>query len=231
MKHRGGSCATALIAGAFVAALSSSVVEAQAPGRIASEGLDREARALYEAATIAFEEARYESAAESFARAYALTGRPELLFNQASCAERLRRDREAIDFYRRYLEAIPDASNRDYVERRVHTLEATIAASDRAAEPTPVEVVPSPSTVQPAGPTGLGPVRDPDDASFAGSRVDSDDEVDTPIVRRWWFWTILGAVTVAAVAVPVGMARASGPDYEPYASGSTGRTVFTLVSR
>lgn len=82
-----------------------------------SAGSDRdlaemEARALFSAAVAAYDAGRYEDALDSFERAYARSGRAELLFNVGQCLDRLRRDEEAVDAFERYLAALPNAENR-----------------------------------------------------------------------------------------------------------------------
>src|SRR5688572_24596338 len=81
------------------------------------------ARALFQAGVAAIEEGDYEGAYRYFRESFELSGRPQLLFNLGNAAERLRRDDEAIDWYRRYLDAMPDADNRAYVEGRLRALE------------------------------------------------------------------------------------------------------------
>lgn len=230
--HGSSSCAMArLVLCAWLILAGGGEVAAQSTGSgtVMSEGADREARALSEAATIAFEEGRFESARDHFARAYALSRRPELLFNQGSCAERLRLDREAVDFYRRYLDAIPTAHNRAYVENRIRILEATIAASIAPPGPPRAEPIalPTPAAAGPVAQTEtdrrLAIAEPPDGADLRDAR--------RPVWKRGWFWALVGTAAAAAIAVPIGVVRASGPDYAPYESGSTGRTVFTLVGR
>ena len=92
-----------------------------------SQGADDEARSLFHAGESAFAEGRYEVALEHFQAAYDLSPRPELLFNIGNTADRLRREQDALDAYRRYLEARPDAENRAQVEARIEIIENAIA--------------------------------------------------------------------------------------------------------
>lgn len=105
----------------------------------AQDTRDLEARRLYEAGEVAFRSGRYEDALERFRDAYELSERPELLYNIASTAERLRRDEEALDGYRRYLDALPTAHNRDEVAARIQILERSLDASEAEAEATEPE--------------------------------------------------------------------------------------------
>ena len=83
---------------------------------------DEEAHRLYEAGEIAFADGRYEVALERFRESHELSGRGELLYNAGVCLDRLRRDDEAIASYERYLEAVPDAANRQDVETRLDAM-------------------------------------------------------------------------------------------------------------
>src|SRR5690606_23764287 len=100
---------------------------------------DEEARALYQAGRIAFDQGRFESALDYFQRSYELSGRPALLFNIGSAADRLRKDEVALDAFERYLEAVPDSPDRASVESRIEVHPAAIRAGERAPEPEPQE--------------------------------------------------------------------------------------------
>lgn len=124
--------------------------------------MDAEARALYDAGVVAYEQGRYENALDYFSRAHELSTRPQLLFNIASAADRLRQDQRALDAYRAYLEALPDAENRAAVESRVRILEEQLAAAEtQPAEPieAPVEEasVEAQQTAAPMGVTAAPP--------------------------------------------------------------------------
>ena len=101
----------------------------------ADESRDREARILFQAGQLAFEEGRFDNALESFQRAYDLTQRPELLFNVGASLERLERFDDALVAFRAYLEQRPDADNRAAVEQRIRLLEVAAAANESAEEP------------------------------------------------------------------------------------------------
>jgi len=97
---------------------------------VITSGSDEEARAVFSAGREAYARGDYEAALESFRQAYELSGRPELQFNIAQAADRLRRDREARDAFEAYLRAIPDAPNRVEVEARLRVLREEIARDD-----------------------------------------------------------------------------------------------------
>lgn len=97
---------------------------------------DEEAHGLFAAGAAAFESGRYEEALEYFQHAYALSPRPALLYNLGQAADRARRDDVALDAFRRYLDATPDAPNRAEIEGRVRVLERAVAEHTSAEPPT-----------------------------------------------------------------------------------------------
>lgn len=99
-----------------------------------AQSLEREAQALFEAGRTAFSAGRYENALETFRRAYELAPLPELMFNIATAADRLRYDAEALEAFETYLELAPDASNRLEVEGRVVALRERVGQSTQTED-------------------------------------------------------------------------------------------------
>jgi tetratricopeptide (TPR) repeat protein len=97
-----------------------------------TNGAMSEARALFMAGRVAFDEARYESALKHFEASYELSQRTPLLYNIAQCHDRLRRDEQAIAAFERYLAAEPNPENRALVEARVKALRELVTARARA---------------------------------------------------------------------------------------------------
>ncbi len=138
---------------------------------------DAEARALFEAGSVAFEAGDFERALEHFSRAYELSQRPRLLYNVGLAADRLRHDQQALDAFERYLDAEPNSPHRDTVEPRIHALREAIAAHER------------------------------EEQQAAAARLALEQRVDEAehqsVFSRWWFWTIVGVVAVAAAATVI----------------------------
>jgi tetratricopeptide (TPR) repeat protein len=155
---------------------------AQAP--VAEESRDREARAIYEAAVVAFDEGRFEDALRLFRRAYELSERAELLYNVGTAADRLRRNEEALEAFEAYLAQRPDADNRANVEARVAVLRRAIADADAR------EQRPEPATVLVAPPP-------PEHA---------------PQPRRWWIGVLVGGIVLAGAAAAVAIVATRGND-------------------
>jgi tetratricopeptide (TPR) repeat protein len=166
---------------------------------------EMEARALFSAAVAAYDAGRYEDALDSFERAYARSGRAELLFNVGQCLDRLRRDEEAVDAFERFLAAMPNAENRAQVEARIRALREGIARRD-APPVSPSEVA---STTERAAPAD--PLRD--ESPHRG--------------RRIALITTSAVVVVAAVVLTVVLVRA---DDGGFARSDIG-TIFARVGR
>ncbi|RLB52574.1 MAG: hypothetical protein DRJ42_14450 [Deltaproteobacteria bacterium] len=136
----------------------------EAGGEDAQPG-DAEARGLFEAGQVAFEDGRFEEAFDRFLRSYELSGRGVLLYNLATCLDRLGRYGEAKEYYERYLTDTEGAPNRSYVERRLEILSEheTGEAIEESAPPED-QAVPQPegsdvsTSAAPEGGTPIGPI-------------------------------------------------------------------------
>ena len=124
---------------AVPAVVAVSPVGAQTPP---TTRVDSEARSLFEAGRSAFADARYEDALDAFRRSYALSQRPELLFNIGQCEDRLRHDAEAVAAFEAFIEALPDAAQRPEIEARLAILRASIARAEAAAAQAETVTVP-----------------------------------------------------------------------------------------
>jgi tetratricopeptide (TPR) repeat protein len=144
----------------------------------------------------AFASGGYEKARELFAQLYAETKRPIYLRNVGRCHQKLREPQEAIDAYREYLAKAkviaPD--ERAAVERDIEEMQALRGSSARAAAGGPASVR---------------------KGTASGLLVAQPAAAPTPVYRKWWFWTALGAVAAGAVAAlllaPGGVSRPGCP--------------------
>lgn len=163
---------------------------------------DQEARDVFGRGRDAYARGDYASALEDFQRSYELSQRPELLFNIGQAADRLRRDREAVEAFEGYLQAIPETDRRVEVEARLAILREQIARDDALV-----------AEAARAGRSG-------------GERAPTSD---TPVVEEWWFWTLIGVAVVGA-GVGIGLAVGSHDELEPPTPGDIGPggVVFAL---
>lgn len=96
---------------------------------------DTDARALFEAGLIAYNDARFRVALENFQAAYELSARPQLLFNIGLAQERLGDDEAALQSFQTYLSAATEGTNRLEVERRVAVIRGRLEpAADEPAQ-------------------------------------------------------------------------------------------------
>lgn len=134
---------------ATVVALSTGVGSAQEP----EESLEEEqARAHFQAGSLAFSRGRFEDALVEFEKAHALSQRPKLLYNIAVAADRLRRDERALEAFQLYLQQVPDAAERAEVEARIVVLRDAVqrASAERATR----ETTAAPPRVDSSAPDG-----------------------------------------------------------------------------
>ncbi|MDB4942753.1 MAG: Tetratricopeptide 4 [Labilithrix sp.] len=123
IRHSGGPRA-ALAALALLGALTTagaSSAQAKQGSAPAAADKDQRAKDLYAKGDTAYAEGRYEEALASFQEAYALSGRPQLLFNVSNAAERLGHYSEAVDALDKYL-ATGKPKDRDVVQKRLVNL-------------------------------------------------------------------------------------------------------------
>jgi tetratricopeptide (TPR) repeat protein len=117
---------------------------------------------------------RYQEAIAEYRRAYELRADPPFLFQIAESYRQLGATEQALFYYDRYLAGAADGSDRDAAEERVSELERLRARP--AVAPAPPGLITAPGTGAGAKPP-------------------------TPVWRRWWVWTAIGAALAAGVTV------------------------------
>lgn len=96
---------------------------------------DVAAREYFNAGRAAFDQADYESALTYFRHAYRTSGREALLYNIGIAADRLQRDKEALEAFEQYLDKTENPPREAEVRTRIEALEKSIAekeATERA---------------------------------------------------------------------------------------------------
>lgn len=156
-----------------------------------------DAKAFVDKGSAAYKQQHFTEALVMFQRAYRESPDPALLFNIAECERQLGSFETAARSYRQYVEKSPDAANRDEATQLAAQMdEAALAAQTK---PAPAAVVAPPLVSAP-----LEPER-------------------TPIYKKWWAWTAVGAVVVGAIAIGVGVGVARY-NATPTASTALGTT-------
>jgi len=142
-----------------------------------------ESKRYYELGRASFDLARWEQSLEAFELSYDVQPHPILLFNIGQCHRKLGRHAEAIERFERYLQELPDASNRSDVEELLSEERKLLSMTP---EPGPE---PEPEPAAEVAPT-------PVDPSVASASVE-----DPSMLETWWFWTAVGGAAVAVAAV------------------------------
>lgn len=209
-------------------------------------GTDEEARALFDAGRVAFDEGRFENALEHFRRAYDLSQRPGLLFNIATAADRLRNDEEALDAFERYLELVPETENRASVEARIAALRRAMARStpdtseppvlppvresasaSEGSDPAPWILVGTGAALAVAGAillaVAMSDLAALEDVPDGSSWTDIQDDVDrVPLLSGIGIGALAVGVAAAAVGVVWGVAGGSSSESATLRVGPTG---------
>jgi tetratricopeptide (TPR) repeat protein len=223
-----------LVAGVGVAWQATGQRRAAAAGPNSEAQRLRAARTHYEKAVSHYNLDELEAALVEFREAYRAKPDPSFLFNIAQCHRKLGQRDAAIDFYRKYVRASPDAANRAEAERWIaelkargddaaasatadgSTLAAPAAAGTGPTAVTPIDVPPSASSRIAAPPAPAAPVSASPQSSSPALDLSSSGHPEpaaTPaFYQRWWFWTALGAVAVGATVTAFALgAKAPSP--------------------
>lgn len=154
-------------------------------GGVANAQNRAKARELFRQAQNHYKLGEFQPALDGFKEAYRNFEDPSLLFNIAQCERQLGHKHEALISYRMFLSEVPNAPNRDEVEKVIATLEQAI--KDEAA-PQPPQNTPQPSEHIASAPPAPAPVPPP--------------RVEKP--KHTWWMVGLGAGLLAVGAAGIG---------------------------
>lgn len=193
---------------------------------------------LFERGVELFATEEYEAALDAFQQYYEIEPSGPVLYNIAMCQMALLRYVESIDTFNRYLELSGDVDDerRREIEASIVEMEARLGEVRLSVDPPgDVEVIiddePVPQeqwsslriragrhAIRVTAPRFLEEIRQVDIPSGGVTEINivlqrDPALIERPsIVRRWWFWTIVGVVVVgAAVGLGVGLS-AQGED-------------------
>jgi len=176
-----------------------------------------------------FAKGEYEKALDLYAELFAENNDPVFLRNIGRCYQKLRRPEKSIDAFREYLRrAHVRPAERDEINgfiKEMQELQASQAGTTppppaAASSPKPFETTappasssapapePAPAPVAPLTPaaanaSGASDTTTAPGATLVASPAPHADEDATPITKRWWFWTGIGAVVVAGVVTAI----------------------------
>jgi tetratricopeptide (TPR) repeat protein len=107
-----------------------------------------EVRLHYQRATRAYDLQKYTEAIEEYQKAYEISGDPPMLYNIAQAYRLADQPAEAVRYYRRFLQRMPNARNRDDVERKIADQEK-LAEQRKKTEPATPPPPPTPTKPPP----------------------------------------------------------------------------------
>jgi tetratricopeptide (TPR) repeat protein len=177
-----------------------------------SEGSRAAGEALLESGRAAYRFGNYVQAMRDFEQALARLGRPSIHYDIGDAAARLGDHQRAIDEFQQYLSALPDASNRASVERRIEAQQQ--ALNNGKAQP---DLTPAAAAQTQAG----GEASQPTAASSASGRAAGE---------LWWLWAGIGAAVVGTVVAALIVSSSEAP-VQPPLRGDVGGTIQTLRVR
>ena len=206
------------------------------PAAAQSSADDAAAREYFEAGRAAFNRADYESALTYFRHAYRASGRGSLQYNIGLVADRLRRDREALEAFERYLEEAETVTRETEVRRRIDTLKKSLAgkeAAERALLAAKLRAEEAASSGKRRGRRGSAAANEeeldlspapadlPEPASRSAVTVQlpeyktASDE-PTAKKKKWpWIVAAVGVVVVGGVTAGVVLSQRSGQSSQP----------------
>jgi len=142
-----------------------------------------EVKLHYQRATRAYDLQKYTEAIDEYQKAYEISGDPPMLYNIAQAYRLADQPGEAARYYRRFLQRMPNARNREDVERKIADQEK-LAEQRKKVEPVPpppppvqtkpppiVEVKPPPPPPTITPPTPPTPPPPPPETSHARAVV------------------------------------------------------------
>jgi hypothetical protein len=142
---------------------------------------------------------------EILADLYLDTKNATYLYNQARCLEQNGQSAQAALRFREFLRKAPGLSPADSagVQKRIDDLEATI---DHRAAPA-ASTAPGAATTEPSGTAAIPPsaavAPSSDPLGIAQSAPPSEPQESSPVYKRWWFWTGIGAVVAGGVVTAI----------------------------
>jgi tetratricopeptide (TPR) repeat protein len=152
------------------------------------------------------EDGRFSEALGALRIAYRGDNDATLLFDMGECQRRLGRCKEAIYSYERYLAQAQPPTRRAEAEASIATCKVEVERFEREHPPV------------------AAPPPKPFELPEPRRRAPFVDVAKVPrVMRHWWFWTAVGAVAAAALAIGLGVAY--GGEKEPAHPGDTAGSI------
>ena len=154
------------------------------PASPADQAAAAQAREFFERGEAFFKLEKYKEALEQYEQGYLAKADASFLYNIAQCHRLMGDKPAALRFYKRFLNEATRVPNRPVVEQHIQELEASLASEAPVPPPPPEPLPAAPPPVTPVPILGDDPAPAPPPPG------------QQPIYKKWWFWTIVGAVAV-----------------------------------
>jgi tetratricopeptide (TPR) repeat protein len=194
----------------------------------------QEARGHFEEAQKLYAVGEFEHAGEEYQLAYRAKPDPALLYNAAQSFRLANQPSRAILLYKNYLQFYPGEANAEDVRGQIAKLKEAIAAADRAKSspptgvetPKPLEADKPASVVTHSAPLGEEP------EPRAIPVEEPAKPASTPVYKKWWLWTVVGAGALAlVVGVGVGVGVGTQQNVQPGPVVGPGSRTSSLSSQ
>ena len=155
-----------------------------------------EVKLHYQRATRAYDLQKYQEAIDEYQKAYEISGDPPMLYNIAQAYRLAEQPGEAARYYRRFLQRMPNAHNREDVERKIADQERMAEQQRKKAE----AVTPPPPPPPPTKPPPIVEVKPPPPPSVTPPTAPPNPPPpppETSHVRAVVGWSMLGAGLIA----------------------------------
>jgi hypothetical protein len=151
--------------GAVRVALAALLLVAIPLHALGKPGKKAEAKQHLDAGTAAYQAKDYDKAIQEFEASNALVPDPQLLYNIAQSNRLAHHPEQAVEYYKKYLDAAPDAPNKAAVEQRMAELQKEIDAKNAPPPPPPVAAPPPsvPAVATAPTPAAAAASTDPDE--------------------------------------------------------------------
>jgi tetratricopeptide (TPR) repeat protein len=167
---------------------------------LAQDAALERARDHFDRAQAAYAQGKFEEAANEFQSAYEARAFPQFLFNIVASYEKMKRYKDAVTYYRRYLEAEPKTSDRAQIEARIRVLEGEAKRLETVAPPDPEDPDAAPEVTPSAEVAALGEVSIRGlvviESEPQGANIYLDDKKKGPFAKTPWSGSIEGEHTI-----------------------------------
>ena len=186
----------------------------------AAEEKKTEARRLYDEATAAFGVGNYAEAAEKYEASFKLHPDAALLYNAAQAYRMAGNQQRALQLYRNFVRLYGDNPRTEDARNHAAALEKSLTETAKpGVAPAPTSTAadtvtraPSPDLAPPPPAVSLSAPPPEQSPTLLEQRA-SADEASPSLVRRPWFWVVVGAAVVGGtVAILIGTRKDTYPD-------------------